>query len=182
MLPSGEEGFSLRERRERQAYIVQVLRESTEPIRGEDLAVKCQVTRQVVVHEVALLKARGTPIVSTPRGYYLSGVPDGMEQTVLSVHHGPEQTADELYTLVDHGIVVENVMIEHPIYGELQGALHLRSRHDVSDFLQEIARGRVALLSSLTQGDHLHTVSYHDLRQLDQAIVALEKKGIVARR
>lgn len=172
----------LRERRERQDYIVQLLHESTNPIRGEDLAARCQVTRQVVVHEIALLKARGAPIVSTPRGYYLSGAPDGMEQTILSVHHAAEQTADELYTLVDHGIVVENVMIEHPIYGELQGALHLRSRQDVSDFMQEISQGRVALLSSLTHGDHLHTVSYRDLRQLDQALLELEKKGIVARR
>ncbi len=172
----------MRERRERQDYIVQALRESADPIRGEDLAARCQVTRQVVVHEIALLKARGTPIVSTPRGYYLSGSPEGMEQTVLAVHHAPEQTADELYTLVDHGVVVENVMIEHPIYGELQGALRLRSRQDVRDFMQEISEGRVALLSSLTQGDHLHTVSYRDLRQLDQAILALEGKGIVAHR
>ncbi len=170
------------ERQKRQAKILELLQNAHEPLRGEDLAARCHVTRQVVVHEIALIKARGVPIVSTPRGYYLSGLPEGMEQTILSVHHMPEQTEDELYTLVDHGIVVENVMIEHPIYGELQGALHLRSRQDVRDFMHEVSKAHGALLSSLTQGDHLHTVSYRDLRQLDQAIAVLRTKHIDARR
>lgn len=168
----------MRERQERQDHILAILRESQEPVTGEDLAARCQVTRQVVVHEIALLRAGGIPIVSTPRGYYTHRLPEGMQETILAVHHTATQTEDELYTLVDHGIVVENVMIEHPIYGALQGALHLRSRQDVSDFIRELSQGSVALLSSLTNGDHLHTVSYRDLRQLDQAILDLRKKNI----
>ncbi len=170
------------ERQERQHRIVSLLQDQDEPLRGDDLARQLQVTRQVVVHEIALLRAAGIPIRSTPRGYVLErNARDLHTQTVIAVRHTPAQTASELYTLVDHGLVVENVIVEHPLYGELRGALQIRSRLDVDDFLAQLAAGRAALLSTLTDGYHLHTVSYFRMDSLTKAIEALRRQSIDVR-
>ncbi len=173
------EGGGSVERQERQHLILSILKSQDQPVRGDDLARQLRVTRQVVVHEVALLRAAGTPIRSTPRGYVLERTGRlSHRQTVIAVRHTPSQTAQELYTLVDHGLVVDNVIVEHPLYGELRGALQLRSRLDVDDFLAQLAAGRATLLSTLTDGYHLHTVSYSRVDSLTKAIEALRRLSI----
>ncbi|PSR21985.1 MAG: transcription repressor NadR [Sulfobacillus acidophilus] len=169
----------MNERQERQERILQQLASQEAPLRGEDLARQLGVTRQVVVHEIALLRAAGSPIVSTPRGYYLRPIRHEVaNKTVIAVRHQPEQTRDELYALVDHGLVVENVLVEHPVYGELSGGLHLRSRFDVDQFLEQVESERAMLLSTLTQGYHLHTVRYPDAQALSAAVAALRNQAI----
>ncbi len=166
------------ERERRQALIQEWLAAHPEPVRGEDLAQMLGVTRQVVVHEIALLKAKGLPVISTPRGYMLWSASAASNQTVISVRHQPEQTLDELYTLVDHGLIVANVMVAHPLYGELAGHLNLRSRRDVDDFWQAVTQNRATLLSALTDGYHLHTVIFHHPDHLKDAIEAMQRLGI----
>ncbi|MCY0877875.1 MAG: transcription repressor NadR [Firmicutes bacterium] len=168
--------MSDRERRE--ALIQEWLKAHPDPVRGEDLAQKLGVTRQVVVHEIALLRAKGVPILSTPRGYILWQNAPSDQRTVISVRHDPEQTREELYTLVDHGLVVANVIVEHPLYGELVGNLNLRSRRDVDDFCQAVAQNQAALLSSLTHGYHLHTVAYRHPEDLEAAVRTMRQRGI----
>ena len=167
-----------RDREQRQERMLNLLHERREPIRGEDLALKLGVTRQVVVHEIALLRAGGHPIVATPQGYYLASTPNNVKTTLLSVRHTPEQTPAELYTLIDHGLIVHNVTVEHPIYGELTGTLHLRSRHDVQQFLTLVAEAKISLLSELTQGYHFHTVEFESNEDVDRAIEELRAKHI----
>ena len=174
-----DEGGGLVERPERQRLILSILMTENQPVRGEDLAEQLHVTRQVVVHEMALLRAAGTPIRSTPRGYVLErGGDAGRQHTVIAVRHTPAQTAAELYTLVDHGLVVENVIVEHPLYGELRGSLQLRSRLDVDDFLAQLVSDKARLLSTLTDGYHLHTVSYVRGDSLTKAVAALRGHSI----
>ena len=57
---------------ERRREIRELLESSAAKIRGSDLAKRFSVSRQVIVGDVALLKAEGVPVVSTPRGYILS--------------------------------------------------------------------------------------------------------------
>lgn len=168
----------MRERKARQDQLLTLLRQSADPQRGDDLAKACQVTRQVVVHEIALLRAMGIPIVATPRGYLLNLNQNIAKHTVISVRHTPLQTRDELYALIDHGLVVDDVMVEHPLYGELRGMLQLRSRQDVDQFLEQLRLGHVALLSSLTDGYHLHTVTYRHVEDLTRALKTLVQKHI----
>ena len=163
---------------ERRRRLIKELQAHPDPIRGEDLARLLGVTRQVVVHEVALLRAAGIAVESTPRGYYLPSDQGPPHRTVLAVRHEPSQTHDELYAMVDHGLTVENVAVEHPVYGVLEGGLHLRSRSDVDQFLQAVRDHDAGLLSVLTQGCHLHTVSYYNSRDLDAAVEALRAKSI----
>lgn len=149
-----------------------------EPITGHDLAQQLGVTRQVVVHDIALQRAQGANIVSTPRGYWLPEVDVNKHLQVLSVVHPPNLTAIELYTLVDFGIRVLDVQIEHPVYGELKGSLQLASRRDVELFLAQVQASGAALLSSLTDGQHMHTVAIPGPSRLAEAIEALRSHGI----
>jgi transcriptional regulator of NAD metabolism len=166
------------ERIERQQQLLHVLRRHNEPLTGGELAKICGVTRQVVVHDIAILRASGEPIVSTPRGYWLQVVDPQQQRSVLSVSHPPEKTEIELQILVDHGIHVLDVIVEHPIYGELRGALRLSSRRDVALFLQQVRNASAPLLSSLTDGNHFHTVEFPDQMRLDEAILELQRHGI----
>ncbi len=165
-------------RQERQQLILSLLRSDRDPVRGDDLAQRLQVTRQVVVHEIALMRASGIPIVSTPRGYLLGEDPRLQQETIIAVRHDPEQTVDELYTLVDHGLMVHSVIVAHPLYGHLEGSLELRSRLDVETFLSELQTGHAALLSSLTEGYHLHRVSFSERSHLERAKLALRECGV----
>lgn len=163
----------------RQERLLEVLQATDGPVSGTDLARMCGVTRQVVVHDMALLRASGLNILSTPRGYILQSTGSEKQQrTVLSVCHGPEHTAFELYTLVDCGISVIDVIVEHPLYGELRGALHLKSRRDVNLFRNQVQTTGALLLSSLTDGHHLHTVEYSDSEGLYLAMRLLRENGI----
>ncbi len=175
---SDSEAKMTKEREDRQREICRLLSDSSLPLRGEDLARRLDVTRQVVVHEIALLRASGVDIVATPRGYYIDQRIGSLNRDVLAVRHSPEQTATELYILVDHGIVVDNVVVEHPLYGELSGSLRISSRMDVEEFLAQVASSRAALLSELTDGYHTHTVEFRERQHLDRGVKALRKQGV----
>lgn len=164
----------------RQQRLMKLLQDGRDPITGTRLAEACAVTRQVVVHDIALLRAAGIDILSTPRGYWLQ-TPDNAEARpthILSVCHDPSLTAAELLTLVDYGLSVLDVIVEHPLYGELHGSLLLSSRKDVEWFMQQCATSDATLLSSLTDGHHLHTVAYPSTQRLKEAIAQLRREGI----
>jgi uncharacterized protein len=163
----------MKDRSTRLEYLVRLLQTANEPITGTELANHFTVTRQVVVHDIALLRAQGCNIVSTPRGYIIQSREEGQNRTVLAVSHTIEQTADELYTFVDFGISILDVQVEHPIYGQLTGSLQLSSRRDVDLFMEKIKTKKVTLLSSLTGGYHFHTVQYGSEQRLKEAIRAL---------
>jgi len=168
----------MKDRTLRQQLLLRELEQSGEPVTGTQLATRLQVTRQVVVQDIALLKASGTPVMSTARGYSLAGQREGSQRTVLAVQHTPEQTRAELFALVDHGIHVVDVIVEHSLYGEITGGLHLRSRHEVESFATQVESQGIALLSSLTSGHHMHTVEFTHPEHLRDAIVALRALGI----
>lgn len=164
-------------RRER---ILTLLRQAGGPVTGAELARRLGVSRQVIVQDIALLRAAGEDIVATPQGYRLGpGGSLGPYRAVLAVSHRPEETADELNTMVDCGLRVLDVVVEHPLYGELRGLLLLDSRADVAAFLERVARTGAALLSSLTGGVHLHTVEAPHPDALERARESLRRQGIL---
>lgn len=168
----------MRERTERQQRLYDVLKNKKDPMTGTDLASNLGVTRQVVVHDIALLRAAGIPLLSTPRGYVLQLGEPTVSPSILSVLHPPELTRIELTILVDYGIKVREVLIEHPLYGEIRGSLHIASRRDVEMFLGQVKHLGANLLSSLTDGYHLHTVECPDPVRLTEAIRDLRQNGI----
>ena len=161
----------------RRSSILNILR-SESPVTGGSLAARLGVTRQVIVQDIAVLRAQGARILATPRGYTMlqESPPSGITKLV-AVKHDREHTRDELYAAVDLGIEVVDVIVEHPVYGQLTGMLSLSSRADVDQFMRKIDETSAGLLSSLTQGVHLHTVRAKDQRQFDALLEVLKSKG-----
>ncbi|MGH2363833.1 MAG: transcription repressor NadR [Chloroflexota bacterium] len=162
----------------RRRRLVELLVHAVGPVTGSELAELLGVSRQVVVQDCALLRAAGEDIISTPRGYVLPAVPKG-ERTVLASRHDRDHTVDELYILVDHGLTVVDVVVEHSLYGELRGLLMLSSRQDVAEFAERLASQEVSLLSELTGGVHLHTVEAPSQARLESARAALRERGFL---
>ena len=127
------------------------------PVSATALANKYGVSRQIIVGDIALLRAGGCNITATPRGYLIAAT-DGLNLQ-LAVCHTADQTRDELYAMVDCGCTVQDVVVEHPVYGQLTAALQLASRYDVDQFIDRMAMLDARPLSALTEGIHLHTLS-----------------------
>lgn len=149
------------------------------PIRGGELARHFRVSRQCLVQDVAILRASGEDIIATPRGYRLPKGTRGLHRAILASCHEPERTEEELQILVDHGVKVLDVIVEHPLYGELRGSLMLESRADVQDFLEQVRSAKASLLSSLTGGVHLHTVEASRSEMISRAKTKLRARGFL---
>lgn len=144
---------------ERRQAILEHLRQSSRPVSAGFLAERFSVSRQAVVGDVALLRASGADISATPRGYVILKADRGLIRRVACRHDGRGMEA-ELCAVVDQGCSVLDVIVEHPVYGQLTGPLQLSSRYDVGQFLSRCAGARP--LSDLTGGIHLHTLSCPD--------------------
>lgn len=142
---------------ERRQEILRHLKTGTTPISATALAKEYGVSRQIIVGDIALLRAGGAPISATPRGYIMAEDGMGLEYTV-AVQHPDSEMGRELCICVDNGCTVLDVIVEHPIYGQLTGQLQLSSRYDVEQFLQRVSAGSARPLSDLTDGIHLHTL------------------------
>ena len=149
------------------------------PVPGSALARHFKVSRQCLVQDIAILRAAGEEILSAPQGYRLPKAQTAEHRAILACKHSPERTEEELQLLVDHGVRVLDVMVEHPLYGELRGALMIESRADVQDFIEKWRGNKATLLSSLTGGVHLHTVEAHKPEMIERAKAQLQERGIL---
>lgn len=142
---------------QRRQAIYQQLSSSSVPISAAVLARRFSVTRQIVVGDVALLRAEGHSITATPQGYMIPAE-TGLKRTIACTHSA-EDTQRELFAMVDCGCTVVDVIVEHPVYGQLTAPLALSSRYDVEQFIHRMSVSRAHPLSALTGGVHLHTLS-----------------------
>ena len=163
---------------ERRQEILKLLHQSAHPISASALAERFSVTRQVIVGDIALLRAGGAEISATPRGYVLPRATDGITRTI-ACRHTLEQTGTELDILVDNGCTVLDVIVEHPVYGQLTGQLQISSRYDVEQFLARVQAHDAAPLSMLTGGIHLHTLRCPDAAACERACAALKAAGLL---
>lgn len=166
---------------ERKEVILHLLKENDQPITGSELAEKTNVSRQVIVGDITLLKARNEPILATSQGYILlkNSKANNQFEKVIACCHSPQRTEEELNLLVDHGITVKDVKIEHSVYGDLSASIMVSSRLEVKQFLEKIRITGASYLSQLTDGIHLHTISASSEEALDQAVAALRNGGFL---
>ena len=160
---------------ERRKIIAQTLT-ADRPISATALAGKFSVRRQIIVGDIALLRAAGLDIVATPRGYKL-GETTGLIRTVACIHSGVDALEQELLAMVDNGCTVLDVVVEHRLYGEITGQLSLSSRYDVQQFVERAKDA--STLSSLTGGLHLHNLRCPDEEAYQRVCRELEKLGIL---
>lgn len=132
-----------------------------QPVSATALAAQFSVSRQIIVGDIALLRAAGADISATPRGYVILRETGGLVRQV-AVQHDAAGMGEELNAMVDQGCTVLDVIVDHPIYGQLTGPLQLSNRYDVGQFLSRCAQSDARPLSELTEGIHLHTLSCPD--------------------
>nr|MDD6335593.1 transcription repressor NadR [bacterium] len=164
---------------QRRQAILRAVRAAESPITATQLAANFGVSRQVIVQDIALLRAQGQDIIATPRGYMVPRAPlIGKVRRVITCCHGPERTGEELDILTRNRVSVIDVIIEHPLYGEYRAMLLLRTPADAQDFTRRL--GDAEPLSTLTGGVHLHTLESATRQDMDSAIRALREAGILS--
>ena len=151
----------------RRQAILDRLRTADRPVSASSLAAELNVSRQIIVGDIALLRA-----------YVLPRATDGITRTI-ACRHTLEQTGTELDILVDNGCTVLDVIVEHPVYGQLTGQLQISSRYDVEQFLARVQAHDAAPLSMLTGGIHLHTLRCPDAAACERACAALKAAGLL---
>ena len=159
----------------RREEIINKIKSSTSPISGKTLAQLYDVSRQVIVQDIALLRTAGYDIISTNRGYLLNA-PHTISRT-FKVSHTDDQTEDELCSIVDLGGTVVNVMVNHRVYGHMEAPLDISSRLKVKEFIDDIKSGKSSPLKNITSNYHYHTVEADSEHTLDLIQQALDKKG-----
>ena len=163
---------------ERRQAVARRLEEARDPVSAAALAREFSVSRQIIVGDVALLRAAGANISATPRGYVISQDCGGLIRQVACQHDAAGMEA-ELNAMVDHGCTVLDVIVDHPVYGQLTGPLQLASRYDVSQFIARCARAEARPLSDLTGGIHLHTLSCPDEAAFQRVEAALREMRVL---
>ena len=164
---------------ERREKLKKILAQSAEPISGSALAKMLSVSRQVIVTDIAILRAEGSDIISTSQGYLTPEVREC--KRIFKVHHSREECETELNLFVDCGAIVKDVFVSHRAFGVLRGELDIRSRLDVQDFLESIRSGKSTLLSSTTEGFHYHTLLAPSEKVLDTIENRLWELGFLAK-
>ena len=167
---------------QRRESILEKLSAAKAPVSASALAGQLGVSRQIVVGDVALLRAGGAQIDATPRGYQLHPAEKGFTGILACVHSTEDEMRTELYTVVDQGGVVVDVTVENSLYGELCGNLNIASRYDVDNFIRQAKDTPECLLSRMTGGVHLHTLHCPEAGTFQRIKKALDEKGILYRK
>lgn len=168
---------------QRREALAQTLKQASSPLKANTLAEEFGVSRQIIVGDVAILRASDNDIIATNQGYILKeniATSDGSRyRGKIVCQHEANQAEEELAIIVNHGGWVENVEVDHPYYGSLRATLKIQSQKDIEDFLQEMSHQAGGMLSSLTNGIHIHTITANDEASFKEIKIALQAAGIL---
>lgn len=164
---------------ERRGKIIKRLRDSDKAISATTLAKEFDVSRQVIVQDVALLRANGKTILSTNRGYLMKEEEE--TSRVFKVRHEDDEVEKELTSIVDLGGTVEDVFVYHKVYGVVRAEMNIKSRMDIRNYMENIRTGKSSLLKNVTSGYHYHTVRADCVEILDMIQEELQKNGFLAK-
>ena len=164
---------------QRRTEILKLLQQEEKPVAARAMASQFGVSRQVIVQDIALLRAQDHEILSTSQGYLLTG---GKKiSRVFKVIHSDKEVEEELSLIVDYGGHVEDVFVYHKVYGVLRAEMNIKSRMDIRNYMEEIRSGKSSLLKNVTSGYHYHTVRAERVEILDMIQEELQKKGLLAK-
>jgi len=163
---------------DRRVDIIKLLSANMRPIKGIDIASKYSVTRQVIVKDIAILRAEGNDIIATPDGYIINKKNDRLK-AIIAVSHSQEKLKEEMSIIIKYGGIVEDVVVEHALYGEIKGMLMISNQNEIEKFCKKCIKEKAKLLSVLTDGIHLHTISAQTKENLDLILYELKEKGYI---
>lgn len=166
---------------DRRNAIMEKLRSTSDPITGSELAEQFNVSRQVIVQDIAIIRASGTNVIATSNGYMIQKQSDASKliKTFVSKHNGFDRMEEELRIIVEYGGKIIDVIVEHPVYGEIVGTLHLSTLEDVQAFITRVHETQAKPLSILTEGDHIHTIEVPSEKVYQLIIAELKEKGFI---
>ena len=163
---------------ERRIAIIERLKGSTAPISAKSLADEHLVTRQIIVADIALLRAGGHRITAVSRGYVLETDDHGLTRHI-AVKHDTDGIADEFYAVVDNGGKVLDIIVEHTLYGRISADLNITSRYEADQFVLRAKETGANPLSLLTEGIHIHTIAVKDEESFERITQKLSELGIL---
>lgn len=166
---------------ERRHCILQMLKEQDIPLSGTSLANEFHVSRQVIVQDIALMRAENHDILSTNRGYLYrrDDTRSGMPKQVFFVRHSTEQVLEEFLTITELGGKVLDVVVEHEIYGQIRVDLLIENSRDAREFYEKLRTSRDNPLKVLTDDCHYHTVAAPSEKLLELIRQELDNKGFL---
>ena len=163
---------------QRRQGILEILKQNSQPVSASTIANRFAVSRQIIVGDIALLRASNVAISATPRGYIL--IDDSVTTNdivhTIACRHSRHNLTEELYTIVDNGCGLIDVIVEHAVYGQTSGQLHIFSRYDADCFLKKLAKDHASPLCDLTGGIHLHTISCQSEEAYERVLSELKAK------
>lgn len=163
---------------QRRTQIKEQLLAAQGPLSANFFAGQFKVSRQTIVGDIALLRASGEAITAAFNGYLYRD-----EQTVFTgkvvCKHTPAETENELRLIVANGGQVLDVTVAHELYGEITGQLNLTNNQEITRFMRNYQAKQAHLLSELTAGVHLHTISCADKAQFAVIKAKLADAGIL---
>lgn len=118
-------------------------------------------------------------MISTNRGYVLEQPVHATR--VFKVNHTDAQLEEELCSVVDLGGCVENVMVNHRVYGHIEANLQVNSRRKAAEFMEDIRSGKSSPLKNITSDYHYHKVSADSEKTLDLIEETLKEKGFLVK-
>ncbi|MBE6046884.1 MAG: transcription repressor NadR [Clostridium sp.] len=163
---------------DRRVSILKQLKKSNKALKGILLAEKYDVTRQIIVKDIAILRAEGNLITATPDGYIIAKENNRIKR-IIAVTHNDERLEEELKIIIKYGGIVEDVIVEHPIYGEIKGMLMISNLNDLENFINKYKSNEAKLLSLLTNGVHIHTITTDNEQNMNLILKELKEKHFI---
>ncbi|MBQ2988897.1 MAG: transcription repressor NadR [Clostridia bacterium] len=163
---------------ERRRSIIDLLTASDRPISGGKLAELYGVSRQIIVKDIAILKARRYEICATHTGYIMQPYP--YKERIFKVYHTTDKTEDELNLIVALGGTVVDVFVWHKAYGKMEAKLNISSKEQIKQFIENVRTGKSVELMHVTGGYHYHTVRADTEDILDRIESALNDRKYIA--
>lgn len=165
---------------ERQRSILDELSNSKSPVKGQKFAEKFMVTRQVIVKDIAILRAQGIDIIATPEGYIIPQEKEKEIRRIVAVSHKASDMKKEIYSIIKYGGCLRDVIVEHPVYGEIKGMLMIKTPYDLENFINKFNENGSEPLLVLTGGVHIHTITTSNEETMEKIIAELrENKFLV---
>ena len=164
---------------ERREKLLQILKKSDKPVKGSELSAELQVSRQVVVKDIALLRASGLEIIATSNGYIVLNSVKNEFKIKCKNHKSDDELYDELQTIIDLGGKVKDVIVEHPTYGVLKADLNVATNRDLKNFMQKAATNEFKQLSLLSPDYHMHTIEVDNDDRFEEIQKELKAKNIL---
>ena len=166
---------------DRRTEIRRMLQDARQPMTGTALASALHVSRQVIVQDIALMRAEQIPILSTNKGYLLgsNGNPPPQPKRVFFVRHTTAQVMEEFMTVIDLGGRILDVAVEHELYGHIRADLLIENAQDAWEFAEKLTACRDNPLKVLTDDCHFHTVAAPSEKLLDLIESELRARGFL---